>query len=227
MITLIVLMSFYYYSTESDNPSMQQTEHILLPPPALTGFIPLEHTIQSRRSTRQFADEPLGMQELSQLLWAGQGITDTLRNLRSAPSAGATYPIDLYVAAGNVDGLEPGLYRYVPEGHGLRKVRSGDPRRELSEAALRQPSVLQAPVSIIITGIPGRTSVRYGSRAERYVFMEAGHVSQNIYLQSAALGLGTVVVGAFSDDMVAGVVSLANGGLPLYIMPVGKPRSTE
>ncbi len=195
---------------------------IQLPAPSLTGEVSVEEAIASRRSIRSYADSPLTLQEFSQLLWAAQGITDPVRGFRSAPSAGATYPLTVFAAVseGGVLGLEPGIYEYLPEHHGLRLVRRGDFSEELAKAALGQAWVREAPVCLVIAADYSRTTRVYGERGVRYVHMEAGHVGENIYLQATAMGLGTVAVGAFHDDEMAEI--LQAGLSPLYIFPVGR-----
>lgn len=197
---------------------------IPVPRPNVDGTMPVEKAIQERRSIRQYTAEALTLAEVGQLLWAAQGITDPARGLRAAPSAGATYPMELYVVAGRVGGLEPGVYRYHPEEHSLEKTLDGDKRGKLSGAALQQAMIADAPASLVLSAVVERTEGRYGGRARRYVHMEAGHVGQNVYLQCAALGLGTVAVGAFDDEAVGRVLSLPGVEEPLYIMPVGRPR---
>lgn len=190
----------------------------------------LEDAIGGRRSVREYKPEPLSLLELSRLLWAAQGITEPRSGFRAAPSAGATFPLEVYVAIGaNLDGrrsgvesLQPGLYRYVPGEHSLDLLRTGDSRRKLYNAALRQDPVRHAPVVLVITGVTARTAGRYGDRAARYIAMEAGHVSQNLYLKATALGLGTVAIGAFQDRALAGALELSSGEEPLYLMPVGR-----
>ncbi|CAD5245256.1 SagB/ThcOx family dehydrogenase [Thermococcus camini] len=196
-------------------------EVVVLPEPRLTGEMSVEEAIAKRRSIRSYRNEPLTLEQLSQLLWAAQGITDR-RKYRSAPSAGATYPFEVYVVVGNVEGLEPGIYRYDPFNHTLVLVRKGDWRRALQKAALDQSWVGRAAVDIVLVAYYSRTTSYYGERGVRYVHMEAGHIGQNIYLQATALNLGTVAVGAFYDDQVAGVVGTE--GVPLYIFPVGVPN---
>ncbi len=176
-----------------------------------------------RRSVRSFSGKPLTLSDVSQLLFAAQGITGK-GGFRTAPSAGALYPIEIIIASGNVEGLPAGIYRYVPENHYLVKMGDGDKRMELSHAALGQQCIREGPLLIIITGIVERTRIKYGSRAERYVYMEAGHVSQNIYLQAEALDMGTVAVGAFDDKQCMKVLGLPEKERPLYMMPVGKSR---
>ncbi|MCD6407473.1 SagB/ThcOx family dehydrogenase [bacterium] len=192
---------------------------IKLPPVLKKGKITLEETLTARRSVRNYKDEPLTLQEISQLLWACDGKTSEWGG-RTSPSAGATYPLEIYIVVGNVEGIEPGLYHYVIENHSLVEVKKGDLRRKLSSVCLNQTMVVEAPVSIVISGIFERTTTRYGERGIRYVFMEVGHCGQNIHLQSEALGLGTVMIGAFDDEGVRKVLGIKEN--VFYICPVGK-----
>ncbi|WP_297508335.1 SagB/ThcOx family dehydrogenase [Thermococcus sp.] len=203
-------------------PQAGQGEGIVpLPEPRLTGGMSVEEAIAKRRSIRSYRDEPLTLEELSQLLWAAQGITDWKRKYRSAPSAGPTYPFEIYAVVGNVRGLSPGIYRYDPFRHALIELRKGDFRRELQKASLNQEWVGEAPLDIVLVAFYERTTRVYGERGIRYVHMEAGHIGENIYLEATSLGLGTVAVGAFDDERVAEI--LGTLGSPLYIFPVGVP----
>lgn len=188
-----------------------------LPAPRLEGDVSLEETIASRRSVREFTDEPLSLEEISQLLWAAQGITDP-RGLRSAPSAGALYPLELYVA------VVEGVYHYQTPAHALQVVSEEDQRRALWEAGLRQGALGEAPAIFVIAAVYARTEVKYGERAERYVQLEAGHAAQNILLQAVALEVGAVPIGAFYDDQVQAALHLPSDHHPLYLIPVGHPR---
>ncbi len=198
-------------------------EGVELPDPGRDGEASLEQALSERRSVRSFADAPLDMRAIAQLLWAAQGVSDPARGLRTAPSAGATYPLETYVVAGNVTGLEPGVYRYSPEDHALVLTDTGDVRGAIAAAALSQDFIAEAPATIVIAGVYARTAQRYGERATRYVHMEVGHAGQNICLQATALGLGTVPVGAFRDQQVAEVLGLPADHEPLYLLPVGHP----
>ena len=197
---------------------------IALPEPRTQGDVSLEEAISRRRSIRRYARASLALDQVGQLLWAAQGITEPGRGFRAAPSAGATYPLELHLVVGEgaVEGLAPGVYRYLPEGHQLKQRLEGDLRGRLSAAALGQPWVKEAPIAIVITAVYQRTTARYGERGIRYVHLEAGHVGQNIYLQAVALGFGTVAVGAFQDDAVAALLQLPPEEIPLYIFPVGQ-----
>jgi len=194
-----------------------------LPAPQIRGSMSLEETIARRRSVRNFRSQPLSLSQLSQLLWAAQGITEPSQALRAVPSAGATYPLELFMLIGkaSVEGLEAGLYHYDVSAHSLRQMKSEDLRAALTAAALGQRFISQAPATIIVAAVYERTGWNYGQRAERYVAMEAGHVGQNVHLEAVALGLATVMVGAFDDDRVSRVLGLEKEVTPLYIMPLG------
>ncbi|TKJ29764.1 MAG: nitroreductase [Chloroflexi bacterium B3_Chlor] len=189
-----------------------------LPEPRLESEMSLEEAIARRRSVREFTDEPLSFDEISQLLWAAQGITDP-RGLRSAPSAGALYPLELYVATAE------GAYHYLPRGHALQVVWEEDRRPDLWEAGLKQSALQEAPAILVVTAVYQRAETKYGERAERYVKLEAGHAAQNILLQAVALELGAVPIGAFYDDQVQDALSLPADHRPLYLIPVGYPRT--
>lgn len=188
-----------------------------LPAPNLQGEMSLEEAIANRRSVREFTDEPLSFNEISQLLWAAQGTTDP-RGLRSAPSAGALYPLELYVATAE------GAYHYLPRGHALQVVWEEDRRPDLWEAGLKQSALQEAAAILVVTAVYQRTEAKYGERAERYVKLEAGHAAQNILLQAVALELGAVPIGAFYDDQVQAALALPGDHLPLYLIPVGHPQ---
>ncbi|OGO56901.1 MAG: hypothetical protein A2Z32_08510 [Chloroflexi bacterium RBG_16_69_14] len=190
-----------------------------LPSPLLAGRISLEEALQARRSIRSFTAAALTRAEIGQLLWAAQGVTDADGH-RTAPSAGALYPLELDVVTAD------GLARYVPDGHRLARRGPADLRPALQQAALDQAAIGGAPLVIVISGVVERTAARYGAeRAERYVALEAGHAAQNILLESVSLGLGAVPVGAFDDAAVRRVQALADGEAPLYLIAVGHPRS--
>lgn len=209
---------------QSEQAAVLPESIVELPPPAFKGSVSVEEAIRLRRSIRDYTDEPLSLEQVSQLLWAGQGITEGIK--RAAPSAGATYPLTLYVVVGDntVYGVAAGIYEYTPKTHMLALVKAGDFRQDLAEACLNQIFIQKAPIAIVIAAEYERTTVVYGERGKRYVHMEAGHVGENIYLQAVALNLGTVVVGAFLDVDTAEVVGLPGEQVPLYVMPVGYPR---
>lgn len=208
---------------------------VKLPPPALDGAVSVEKCLVQRRSVREHAITPLTLADISQLLWAAYGVTRPIPGvpqlrggLRTAPSAGALYPLELYVVAGNVTNLECGVYRYRPETHDLVLVAAGDKRPALFDAAWSQSYVRDAPASIVYSAVFSRTAGKYGDRGrQRYVCMDLGHSAENVYLQCGTLGLGTCAIGAFSDDKLKSVVGMPKDEEPLYIMPVGRLPGTK
>jgi SagB-type dehydrogenase family enzyme len=210
---------------------MRQTI-IKLPSPQLKGKVSLEETILRRRAVRRYRREPLDLSQLSQILWSAQGITGT-REFRAAPSAGATYPLEVFVVVGRQgvitrelkqppEELQAGIYHYEADSHSLSLHKPADLRPDLARATLDQEFIIDAPVDIVICALYHRTSYRYGRRGERYVHIEVGHVGENIHLQAVALGLATVEVGAFHDEEVSKVLGVEEQIMPLYIMPLGK-----
>jgi SagB-type dehydrogenase family enzyme len=191
--------------------------------PLLDGSISLEKTIEQRRTNRSFENKPMAIQQLSQILWAAQGITGVSGFGRSAPSAGALYPLDVYAVIGkkSIEVLDCGVYHYSPRGHSIRKVADEDRRKDIAIASLRQMWIAEAPVLFVITAEYRRITVKYGNRGIRYAHMEVGHVGQNIFLQCQALGLTAGIVGAFHDKEVAKIVRANKDHEPLIIMPVG------
>jgi SagB-type dehydrogenase family enzyme len=206
-----------------ENPVMAENE-IKLPLPIEKGTLSLEEIIVTRRSERTFRGNPLNLNEVGQMLWSAQGITLQSRGYKAVPSAGATFPLEIYVVAGRVNRLQPGLYKYIPQTHSLVKTIDGDLRQSLSDVALSQHMIIHAPASFVITADYERTARRYGERATRYVHMEVGHAGQNLNLQAISLGYGAVMVGAFQDENVKKVLGLPENEQPLYIIPVGKPQ---
>lgn len=209
----------------------QKGETIKLPDPRLEGTVTVEAALAARRSVRAYADTGLTLTDVGQVLWAAYGLTrpmpdgrSSLRGgLRTAPSAGATFPLEIYLVVGRVADLKPGIYRYRSESHELELLRAGDVREDLAKAALGQAWVERAPATIVWSAVFSRTTDRYGSRGrERYVAMDLGHSAQNVYLQCAAMGLGTVAVGAFTDAEVSRVMGLPRSEEPLYMMPIGR-----
>ena len=175
----------------------------------------LEKAISLRRSVRSYSDRGLSLQQVSQLLWSVQGVTDKRRGLRASPSAGALYPLEIYIAKSD------GLFHYVVNGHSLVRKEEADIRSALSKACLGQSFVAQAPASVIICAVRNRVSGRYGRRGDRYVDIEVGHAAENLHLQAVALGLASVPVGAFDDGSVTKLLGLPEGMEPVYIVPVG------
>ncbi len=209
-------------SKDQETPPIKLSgETIQLPPPAQQSDISVEQALIKRRSVREYRDEALDISEISQLLWAAQGITHP-DGYRTAPSAGALYPLEVYLLAGNVAGLQPGIYHYLPHEHALRLVVEGDQQETLCQAAIGQAAVREAAAVIIITAVYDRTTGKYGERGIRYVHIEVGSAAQNVYLQAVSLDLGTVFIGAFHDDEVRNILQLGDDEHPLCIMPVGK-----
>jgi len=199
----------------------EDNARITLPEPRCDSDVSVEEALLKRRSVRNYTDEALTLQEVSQLLWAAQGITDP-SGKRTAPSAGALYPLELYVVVGGVEDVAKGVYKYEPQQHELVRVLDGEQRKALAAAALNQQSIAQGAIDIVITAIYERTTRKYSDRGIRYVHMEAGHAAQNVYLQAVAMNLGMVIIGAFYDDRVKEVLNLPENEEPLYIMPVGR-----
>jgi SagB-type dehydrogenase family enzyme len=191
---------------------------IKLPKPQKGGGVSLTAVLAQRRSMREFSDRDLTLSEIGQILWAAQGITEPREGLRTAPSAGALYPLEVYVTK------KDGVFRYRPEDHSLIPILHEDVRKKLRRAALDQMYVEKAPCVFVITAIYERTTGKYGERGMRYVHMEAGHAAQNLLLQAVALGLGGVPVGAFHDGDIAQILDLNAEERPLYLIPVGKPK---
>ena len=196
---------------------------IPLPKPSSDGKLSLEKAIKGRRTLREFKDRVLSLNHLSQLLWAAQGMTDPIEMKRAVPSAGALYPLDIYVIVGEkgVKGMETGVYHYLPRTHEILPIAKGDLRKEVASASLRQTWMTQAPIIFIITAEYKRNTWKYGERGIRYALIEVGHAGQNLFLQAEALGLGAGIVGAFNDLEVSKVAGLPPKHEPLLIMPVG------
>jgi len=196
-------------------------ERIQLPCPKYDGKVSVEQALCRRRTVREYKEEQLTLDEVSQLLWAAQGITDAERGLRTAPSAGATYPLEVYVVVGNVKGVKEGAYRYRPKEHQLMRVRDGDVRGELA-TALGQAQVRKSGAVIVFFAVYERTTMKFGKIGIRYVHMEVGHAAQNVYLQATSLNLGTGVIGSFREGQVREVLKVPENEQLLYIMPVGR-----
>ena len=209
--------------SSSKQPATIETQDavLILPTPLYDSETSVEKALLERRSIRSYTGEPLTLAEVSQLLWAAQGITNP-SGLRTAPSAGALYPLEIYLLAGEVSNLPAGIYHYQPDEHALSLMIEGDQRQTLYKAALSQSAVKDAAAVIVITAIYERTTVKYGKRGIQYVHMEVGSAAQNIYLQALSLDLGTVFIGAFHEEEVKRVLQLSGDEIPLSIMPVGR-----
>jgi SagB-type dehydrogenase family enzyme len=188
-----------------------------LPIPNIKGTMSTEESIAKRASVRLYQNKPLSIESISQLLYAAQGISHSYgdRRFRTAPSAGATYPLETYLFAAS------GVYKYNPIEHSLERIFENDKREELSAASLGQTSVSNASIVILFTMVQERTEKRYGNRAYRYICMEAGHAAQNIHLQAVALGLASVPIGAFTDEEVSAIIGCPDNEHALYMVPVG------
>ncbi len=196
---------------------------IELPEPDRESGIPVSRAIHGRKSVRNYSAESLTLDQAGQLLWAAGGATidGVTGPTRSYPSAGGTYPLEIYLVSGNVEGLEAGLYKYHWRTHSLEMILPGDKRSDLASAAYGQRMIGAAPATIVVTAVYERTTRRYGDRGrELYVPMDAGHLGQNVHLQAESMGLGTVMVGAFFESQVASVLEEPEGD-PIYMMPVG------
>jgi SagB-type dehydrogenase family enzyme len=202
----------------SHKPTFAQGE-IALPHPIKESSLSLEEVLNIRRSVREFSTETLSLEAVSNLLWAAYGNN---KFKKTVPSAGALYPLSIYLVVSRVEKLNKGIYLYQGTEHSLKKVSDRDITDDLSRAAFSQTFVGSSPLILIISAQPQVTTAKYGQRGIRYIYMEAGHVSQNIYLQATRLGLGTVAVGAFYDQDLKDL--LQQPADPLYIMPVGKPK---
>ena len=193
------------------------SEIIKLSEPDKSGSMSLEQAITIRRSRRHFLPKPLTLEQIGQLAWAAQG-QDSGSRYRTTPSAGATYPLELFVIT------DKGMFRYLPDKHSLEKLTDRDLRASLTSAAWEQEFVRAAPLTLVFAAQFSRTTGRYGKRGIRYVYMEAGHAAQNVHLQAEALGLGSVAVGAFEDAPVSTVLSLPDNLEPLYMVIIGYCR---
>ncbi len=197
----------------------EHAQPLKLHEPHTRGDVSVEQAIDNRRSLRHYSGN-LTLADVSQLLWAAQGETHS-DGYRAAPSAGALYPLEVYLVAGSVAGLSAGIYHYRPGEHDLIQLRTADLRKELASAAYGQSFMQTAAAVLVITGVYERTRKKYGQRARRYVHMEVGHAAQNVYLQAEARGLGTLIMGAFDDGRVQVVLGLPEDHQPLGLMPVG------
>jgi SagB-type dehydrogenase family enzyme len=202
---------------------MENKGHLNLPAPMFKGRVSLETTIKNRRTIRSFTSEQLTLEQVSQLLFAAQGITEDQGFKRSVPSAGALYPLDVYavMGTGGAVGIKEGIYHYEPKEHAVSLLYEGDFRYELARACLQQMWMRSAPLTLVVCAEYARVCSKYGARGTRYAHMEAGHIGQNIFLQAEALGLGAGIVGAFSDEDVLNIMKIPRAHEPLVLLPVG------
>jgi len=225
LVSLFAGQSIKDNADKSEEDSGMGEKEYKLSQPVKSGCISVEEAISERRSIREYSKTKLSEKDLSQLLWAAQGISDEKEGLRTAPSAGALYPLEIYVAVGMVEEFSEGLYKYNPLNHSLTLKQTGDIREDLYNASLKQNSIKEAAAVIIYCASFERTASKYGNRAVQYVFIEVGHSAQNVYLEAAALNLGTVAIGAFEDKKVKSILKLPEEEDPVYIMPVGNKLS--
>jgi SagB-type dehydrogenase family enzyme len=196
-----------------------------LPLPTWQGTVSVEQAIKQRRTTRSFASRSLNLNQLSQLLWSASGITQENGYKRAAPSAGALYPMDVYVVVGrhSIISMNAGIYHYEPGRHQLSEVSKGDMRSSVARASLAQMWMAEAPITIVITAQYERATVKYGKRGIQYALIEAGHIGQNIFLQAQALDLEAGIVGAFRDEGISDAMNIPSPHEPILLMPVGYP----
>jgi SagB-type dehydrogenase family enzyme len=220
LISIFGLMGLIFFLCYGENPSIfaqekSRGEVVQLPPPRFESDVSIEKTLLERRSIRSYKDDPLTLHELSQILWAAQGITEPKRGLRTAPSARALYLLEVYVLPGKVTQLPMGIYKYQPQGHELMKISGGDQKAELFKA-VGQSSIKNAPVVLVFSGLSEK------SQRPTWIYLEAGHAAQNVYLQAVSLKLGTVTIAGFKEEEVKKALNFSEKEQPLYIMPIGK-----
>lgn len=214
LIFYVTALSIFTFASQVDSGV------VYLPEPLYEGTTSIEKALKMRRSHRNYSEKEISLEEISQILWSAQGISHRERNTRTVPSAGALYPLEIYLIAGEVKGVPEGIYKYSSINHSIKLSQEGDSRQKLLTCC--QSFVRKAPAIIVITGVYSRTATKYGKRAKQYVYIEAGAAGQNIYLQCQSLGIGTVYVGAFIDNRLSSILSLPEGEHPLGVMPLGK-----
>ena len=213
-----IIALFAWAAESAVNSPDRVIGEVSLPSPRTDGEISLEATLEKRRSIRAYRKRPLALAELGQLLWAAQGITDRVRGFRTAPSAGATYPLELYIAT------HDGLFQYAPRLHSLQRLSRADRRSDLARIAVNQDWIADAAAIVVIAADYARTTGKYGERGIRYVHFEAGHAAQNLLLQATASGLGATPVGAFRDSQMKELFFMPEGESPLYLIAIGHPQ---
>lgn len=234
LCSLCIAVSATSQEVAIENPGKEENLAIQLPAPSFDSNTSVENALLTRRSERAFRQDAIKLEDLSQILWAAQGITtriDTVPfwwtgekwsgGLRTAPSAGGLFPIELYIAVGNAESLDPGLYKYNALNHTILKVMDGDKREDVRQAALNQIAVKNGQVCIIIAANIGRTEYKYKARATQYVYIESGAVVQNIYLQCNTLGIGTVMIGAIREEPMKVALGMPDSETPIGVMPLG------
>jgi len=194
-----------------------------LPEPQRGGGMPLARALNERRSVRAYAETPLSLADVAQLLWSAAGVTSP-EGYRTTPSAGATFPLETYLIAGAVDGLPVGVYRYDPATHGLTLTAAGDVRAELAAACMNQECVATCAAGILFGAVFERTTGKYGEMGHGFVLLEAGHAAQSVSLQAVALGLGAVAIGALDGDRLPSLAAMGDNEKAIYMMVFGKPK---
>ena len=220
IITILLILSVTVQPVIAGQ-TMENPSSIKLPEPHTDAGTSVEQALRLRRSVRTFAEKPLQLSEVAQLLWSAQGITSR-DGLRTAPSAGALYPLEIYLVAGSVNDLPVGVWHYLPDNHRLEQLNDTDIRNPLAHAALDQAWIREAAAVVVFAAVYERTTRKYGKRGIRYVHIEAGHAAENLFLQAVSLDLNTVIVGAFRDDAIRNALNLPQDHVPLILMPVGR-----
>jgi SagB-type dehydrogenase family enzyme len=205
--------------------------YVKLPHPRTIGDQSLEEILLNRRSRRHYQTSSLSLTEISQILWAAYGLKEPESSRkyagkgdRTCPSAGAIFPLEIYLVAGNITGIPSGFYHFIPAEHALEQIHDQDLRKDIYHTAYPREMIRVAPACLIYAAIEGRVMERYGERGrQRYIPMDIGHSAQNVYLQAEALGLGTCAIGAFDDEGLIQVLVLPAEEIPLYMMPLGYP----
>lgn len=208
-----------FYSSDLSRHAVAQEESseaaiIKLPAPKLDGPVSVEKALSQRRSIRTYKEEPLSLAQVSQILWAAQGITEAKSGKRTAPSPMALYLLEVYLISGDVSGLSRGMYKYRPQGHELEEIAKGDMKSKLVQAVGQAP-LKNAPAALLFAGMTER------SRNPNWMYLEAGHAAQNVYLQAVPLNLGTVVMGGFRPEEVREALNIPEDEELIYVMPVG------
>jgi len=220
ILSLLVACSCWGKVVSDPDELRSVGDTLSLPETKILGKVSVEEAISVRRSVRSFKDQDLTLSQISQLFWAAQGVTGTVAwRRRSAPSAGALYPLEVYVLWQNM------LWHYVPAIHSVELRGKEITQDNLADASLGQSAIRQAPACFVICGVYSRTAAKYGNRAQRYVHIEVGHAAENLLLQAVALDLAGVTIGAFHDDKVKELLGLAEKEAPLYVIPIGHKKT--
>ncbi|GAB4275193.1 MAG: SagB/ThcOx family dehydrogenase [Candidatus Rifleibacteriota bacterium] len=230
LVALLILILFIVVFHKKANERIMVSYSgppIMLAEPAYSGIMTLEQALKKRRSVRQYASTPLELAEVGQILWATQGVSSEKGGYRTAPSAGALYPLETYLVAGEVRGLQPGIYHYDMNKHCLFPMKSGDFRSGLSNTVLGQKPPLNAPASVVLAGVFERTRIKYGYFGDRYVYMEAGHAGQNLCLQAVGLGLSALTIGSIEQEKLQALLGLPVNQTPLYVLPFGHKKEDQ